>query len=345
LTTPDALAIVVVTHESAEHIERLLGALVEQLGPSDELVVVDNASSDDTIAVARRTSERVRVIDSGANLGFGGGCHVGARASTAPLLLFVNPDSRPEQNCLARLRAAADDQPAWAAWQAAVLVPDDRINTDGGVVHYLGIGWAGDCGEPLDRLPGGPTEVAFASGAAMVIRRTAWDRTGGFDPSYFLYHEDLDLGLRLWLAGERVGVVPAARIVHSYEFDKGTGKWFWLERNRWRTVLSVYPAPLLVLLAPALLGCELVLMIVAARGGWLSAKLRAQLAVLRDLPAIRRRRRSVQATTQLSARAFASHLQASLDSPYVPLANARWAVRLQAAYWALVCRVLGSAQR
>ena len=122
-------------------------------------------------------------------------------------------------------------------------MPDGRINTDGGVVHYLGIGWAGDCGEPLSRLPGGPEEVAFPSGAAMVVRRSTWERSGGFDSSYFLYCEDLDLGLRLWLADHPVGIVPDARVVHGYEFDKGTDKWFWLERNRWRTVLSVYPCP------------------------------------------------------------------------------------------------------
>ena len=82
-----------------------------------------------------------------------------------------------------------------------------------------------------------------------------------------MYGEDLDLGLRLWLAGHRVGLVPAARVTHSYEFDKGSGKWFWLERNRWRTVLSVYPTALLVLLVPALLAAELGLLAVAAAPG------------------------------------------------------------------------------
>ena len=116
---------------------------------------------------------------------------------------------------------------------------------------------------------------------------------GGLDPAYFLYSEDLDLGLRLWLAGYAVGIVPDARVLHGYEFEKGAGKWFWLERNRWRTVLSVYPLPLLLALAPALAGAEFVLLAVAALEGWLPAKLRAQGAVLAGLPTtLRRRRRS-----------------------------------------------------
>jgi GT2 family glycosyltransferase len=254
----------------------------------------------------------------------------------------VNPDSLPEDDFLNRLRAAASEQPTWGAWQAAVLLPGGRINTDGGVVHYVGVGWAGDCGEPLTTLPANPREVAFPSGAAMVIRRTAWDATGGFDPSYFLYCEDLDLGLRLWLAGMAVGLVPDARVVHSYEFDKGPEKWFWLERNRWRTVLTVYPGRLLALLAPALLGAELVLLVVAAREGWLSAKLRAEFAVVRELPAILRRRRAVQAARRLSTAAFAAHLTAGLDSAYLPVSDAGWASRVQSAYWSLVRRLIGS---
>ena len=129
-----------------------------------------------------------------------------------------------------------------------MLLDEDRINTSGGVIHYLGIGWAGDCERPVSALPAHDREIAFPSGAAMVVRREIWLALGGLDRDYFMYGEDLDLGLRLWLAGHRVGIVPGARVTHGYEFDKGPYKWFWLERNRWRTVLSVYPAPLLALL-------------------------------------------------------------------------------------------------
>jgi hypothetical protein len=67
---------------------------------------------------------------------------IGADATSAPLLLFLNPDARPQPGSLARLRAVADERPEWAAWQPAVMLPDGRINTAGGVVHYLGLSWA-----------------------------------------------------------------------------------------------------------------------------------------------------------------------------------------------------------
>jgi hypothetical protein len=87
-------------------------------------------------------------------------------------------------------------------------------------------------------------------------------------------------------------------------------------------LLGVYPSSLLVLLAPALAGFELAVLAVAWRGRWLRAKLRAQCAVVRDLPAILRRRRAVQRLRSVTPRQFASGLSSSLDSPYlVPAAR------------------------
>jgi hypothetical protein len=341
----DAVAVVVVTYQSADHLADLIETLMPQLDENDEVTIVDNGSTDGTPKLARSLDERVKVIETNANLGFGGGCHVGAKATEAPLLLFLNPDSRPQQGCLDRLRAAATEHPDWGAWQAAVLLDENRINTNGGVVHYLGMGWAGGCERPISTLPDEDCEIQFPSGAAMVVRRGVWAELGGLDCDYFMYVEDLDLGLRLWLAGHRVGLVPAARVTHSYEFDKGSSKWFWLERNRWRTVLSVYPLALLALLAPALLAAELGLLAVAARQGWLRSKLRAQAAALLGLPHTLGRRHRVQATRRVSAVEFAGHLTSSLDSPYLSATDSRWLSVPQALYWTLVRRILSLLRR
>ncbi|MHB1569491.1 MAG: glycosyltransferase family 2 protein, partial [Solirubrobacteraceae bacterium] len=268
-----AIATILVTHNSANDVAGLAETVGPLLRDGDELLIVDNASTDGTPEAARAALPGAKVIETGRNLGFAAGCHAGAEASDAPLLLFLNPDCRPRPDCLERLRDGAAEHPDWAAWQAVVLLDSEHVNTSGNIVHYLGIGWAGDCDKPLSDLQAGDREVAFPSGAAMLVRREDWDALGGMDSDYFMYGEDLDFGLRLWLSGRRAGVVWEARALHGYEFEKGSYKWLHLERNRWRTVLSVYPGPLLALLAPALLAAELGLIAVAARGGWLGAKL------------------------------------------------------------------------
>jgi GT2 family glycosyltransferase len=189
-------------------------------------------------------------------------------------------------------------------------------------------------GRRVADVDGAPHEVGFASGAAMVVRRTAWEVANGFDQRYFMYGEDLDLSLRLRLAGWGIGVVPAARVTHDYSFVKGDYKWFYLERNRWWTLLGVYPSRLLAVTAPAMVMFEAALLVVAWRGGWLRAKVHAQLAVTRSLGAMLRRRRAVQATRVVSDRAFAEYLTASLDSPYLSSAARVPGLRaVQAAFW------------
>jgi N-acetylglucosaminyl-diphospho-decaprenol L-rhamnosyltransferase len=341
------LAIVIVTHNSAAHVGETLAAVDRQMRDDDELIVVDNASSDDTCSVARDATSRVRVLEQRDNLGFAGGCNAGVAAASAPLLLLLNPDAEPAPGCLDTLRRAAGEWPQWGAWQPLVTMDGgSAINTSGGVTHFLGLGWAGRCGDPVETAPDRPAEVHFASGAALCVRREAWERVGAFDERYFMYCEDLDLGLRLWLGGYGVGIVPAARVRHDYAFAKGGRKWFLLERNRWWTVLSDYPTTLLLLVLPALLATEVALLGVAARGGWLGAKLRAQAAVVRELSQILARRRSVQAGAAVGAASIAMRLSSELDNPYLGgLARFRPVVVAQEAYWRLVVALLRATPR
>ncbi len=215
------------------------------------------------------------------------------------------------------------------------------MNTAGNIAHWLGVGWAGLCDEPVGAAPPARSVVGYPSGAALMVRTDAWRALGGFDARYFMYGEDQDLGMRLRLAGWEVGIEPAARIAHDYSFTKGDYKWFHLERNRWWTVLGDYPGPLLALVLPALLAFEVALLAVAARGGWLRAKLRSQVAVVRELPQILARRREVQATRQVSAAQFASGLSASLESPYLEgAADLPLLPALQRGYWRAVRALL-----
>jgi GT2 family glycosyltransferase len=222
-----------------------------------------------------------------------------------------------------------------------ITAEDGRVlNSRGGVVHFTGIAWAGGAGEavPAQTEAG---EVAFASGACLAIPAGTWRACGGFAADYFLYHEDVELSLRLRLAGERIGIEPRAVVDHDYEFGRTGEKLRLLERNRISTVLRTYPAAVLAVALPGLLLTELALIPISIAGGWWRLKLAALAETLRSLPRTLADRRRLQAGRTVSAAEFASCLSAELDSAYLGRAGRsaalRWCLR---AYWRTARRLL-----
>ena len=336
------VSVVIVTFRQGEGVRPTLDALASQLRKGDELIVVDNASGDDTREVVESAAPGARLVRSPTNDGFPAACNRGAARAFGDLLVFLNPDAVPAPDWRDTIVEPLADGSGWDAWQALVTAErGQRVNTRGGVVHFTGIAWAGGAGERASSATAF-CEPGFVSGACFAIRREVFERIGGFASEFFLYHEDVDLSLRVRLAGGRLGVSPRARVDHAYEFDKGLEKWRYLERNRWATLIRVYPTPLLALLAPGLLATELALLPVAAAGGWLPQKLAAARETAQALPRLREERREVQATAQIDAGEFARSLTPSLDSRYLGrAARLRPLARLLAAYWGLVLRLLG----
>ena len=341
--TGASLSAIVVTHDSAAALRRSLPALLAELRDGDELIVCDNGSRDGTPDLIRELAPSAILLEPGANLGFGAGSNLAAAGSRNELLLFLNPDNVVEPGFRDAIELPLLAQRGWDAWQGLVTDRGGAIlNTRGGIVHFTGIAWAGGAGRPRSEAPPGPSEVAFPSGACLAIRRPAWERLGGFSEPYFLYHEDADLGLRVWLGGGRCGLEPRALSDHAYDFDKGPEKWRYLERNRWATIIRDYPARLLLLLLPALIATELALLPAAAAGGWLGEKLRAGGELVRWLPRLLAERRNIQAGARIDAAEFArSCLTADLDSEYLGRASRSGPLlALLRAYWGLVRRLL-----
>jgi GT2 family glycosyltransferase len=333
------ISVVIVTYNNAGTLGDSLARLAGQLRDDDEIVVVDNASADDSARVAETSVPEAIVVRNTRNLGFAAGCNAGAAAASGDLLLFLNPDSRVAEG----FRDAVDAAPAgWGAWMGLVTMDGGRLlNTSGGVLHFTGVGWAGQAGQPVSAAAPGPTEVAFGSGACLVIPRALYLELGGFPEHFFMYCEDVDLSLRVRLRGQGVGVLPAACVDHDYDFHKGALKWRMLERNRVATIIRTYPAALLALVAPALLAAEIAIFAAAVGGGWGRQKLLAWRDVLAALPTLVRERAAIQGSRVVGAADFARWLTPELSSPYLGGAAQNGAVQAALrAYWRVVTALL-----
>jgi N-acetylglucosaminyl-diphospho-decaprenol L-rhamnosyltransferase len=310
-----SLSTIVVAHDSLAELRRSLPPLVTQLAEGDELIVVDNASSDGLAGELGRLAPGARLIELPRNVGFAAGANRGVQEAGGELVVLLNPDCLVQPGWVEAIRAPWGGE--WTAWMGLVLLEGgEQINSSGGVLHFTGFGWAGQVGAPAEAAPPTPAEVGFLSGACLAIPRSVWREAGGFPEHFFMYCEDVDLSLKLRVRGGTLAVVPDARVEHSYEFAKGELKWRLLERNRWATVLRTYPAPLLAVVLPALLATETAVWAVALRAGWGRSKALATLDVVRALPRLFRERRVIQAGRKVSAGSFAVHLTAELSSPY-----------------------------
>lgn len=325
---------VVLTWNGREDTLACVSTLVDSGHPPAAIVVVDNGSTDGSPGLVRRVAPDARIVEMGENRGFAPAVNAGGEAATGDLLIILNPDAAPRPGFADAIRRPAADGRGWGAWMGLVTAEEGRVvNSTGGVVHFTGISWAGGAGEPVP-ADQEPSEVAFVSGACLVVPAETWRRLGGFPDEYFLYHEDVDVSLRLRLAGETLGIEPAAVVDHDYEFGRRGQKMYLLERNRWATILRTYPGPVLAVAMPGLLLTELALWPLSVIGGWGGLKLKANRDLLRALPRLLRERREIQRGRRVSSREFAAHLSAELDSAYLGRfarsAPLNWLLR---AYW------------
>lgn len=261
--------VVIVTYESSDHLGPTLEALADDpLGPTD-VIVVDNASSDDTVRLAREAG--VRVLERSDNDGFAAGCHDGVAEASEDAIVFLNPDARPSPGWLPPLVAALDLPGVGAAMATPELADrPGHFNSSGGAITAAGLAWASDVGTPIPDDDPAVVDVPFASGTAMAVTRAAWEASGGMRRDFFLYHEDTDFGWRLSLEGLRSVRVSASRVRHAYDFGRNPGKLGLIERNRLLMIRSVYRRSTRLLLAPVIAGTGLGTMAVAMRDGWWS---------------------------------------------------------------------------
>ena len=222
-----AVSVVVVNYESGPALFRLLTGLRRE--HPREIVVVDNGSTDGSLDRVRAELHDVVVVETATNRGYGAGANRGAAATDGPYVLVTNPDLEIAPGALAELVAVLDRDPANAAVGPLVRTPEgDRYPSarrfpslpDAAGHALLGIVAPNNRytrayqRSDLDTAGPGVQEVDWVSGACFLVRRSAYEEVGGFDESYFMYAEDVDLCWRLRRRGWRVAYAPAAEVVH-----------------------------------------------------------------------------------------------------------------------------------
>jgi GT2 family glycosyltransferase len=327
------VSVVIVAYKSGPALVRCIDSL-KRGGAEVEVIVVDNG--DEGLEL-----DEAQVLRPGRNLGYAGGCNLGAEHARGDVLLFLNPDTVVEEGAVAELARTVSEDGVGAAMGRLLLLSDPAVlNSRGAVIHIAGLGWSSGHGEHASTVTE-PVEITYANGSVLAMPRALFEELGGFTEELFLYHEDLELGWRARMRGQRIVLNPAADVLHEYEHARNPEKYYFMERNRLVFVASAYSGRLLLLLAPVLLLAELGLTAVSIRERWFGAKVRGWGWVGRNAGWIARHRRRLQSARTVPDRELARHLTPVLDPAMIELPRSvRFVNPMLEAYWGLVRRLL-----
>ncbi|MCS6877379.1 MAG: glycosyltransferase family 2 protein [Geminicoccaceae bacterium] len=276
---PTLPTLCIVNYNGAKHLARTLPAVRGMAREFAEVLLVDNASEDDSLKVARALFPEARVVRLDRNDGPGRARNVGLDLARTELVFFIDNDVIPEPGCAALLARALSEHPNAAVAAPRILYAHepDVVQYDGADNHYLGLMILHHQNLPRARANAATRRVDGVVSAAFMVARSRLDGET-FDPDFFIYVEDHDFGLRLRLIGREILSVPEALCLHGDGAEglsiRAVGAYtarraYLLIRNRWLLLLKNYSPRTLLVLAPALLAFEAGQLFIAAKKGWL----------------------------------------------------------------------------
>jgi GT2 family glycosyltransferase len=293
-------------------LEVILPSLAAQRYRDFEIVVVDDCSSDDSLAYLQSEWPAVRVVRTGeSNVGVSAALNVAVRASTGELVALLNNDIELDPLWLGELVAALDFHPEAASAAGKLLNYHQRGQIDGAgdIFTHAAMAWGRGNGQPDHGQYDREEEIFAPTAGAGLYRASAFTDVGPFDESFHAYFEDVDWGLRAQLAGYRSRYVPTAVGYHmGGATTKGhkSPRYYELQyRNTLAVMMKDVPARFLLRNMPVIAWHQLIGLGYSLRAGMLRVHLRAFRAALYGAPGWLRSRRTIMRRRRIETREFA----------------------------------------
>lgn len=278
-------------YHNESYVDDMVSALKKITYPKDrlELVIVANPHDAEGSFVHYLESTvmpysgnelpRVTILPQETNLGFAGGNNVGALWAIehgCDYIFFHNNDGFFATTAFEPLVHAFESDATIGVAQSLVLLHPETelLNSAGNSFHYLGFGFCDQYRTNVRdiSLPA-IKDVDYTSGAALMVRSDLILKYGGWDPDFFMYHEDLEWSLRLRVHGYRSVLVRDSVFYHKYQFGRSVEKLFLMERNRYAVMLMFFKLPTCIVLFPMWFVLEIGLWIFAFKKGYVSKRL------------------------------------------------------------------------
>ena len=292
---PLFISVIIVNYNGAQFLLPCLSSLLAQTYAPYEIILVDNASVDDSCAIVEKNFPTVKIVRSETNIGFAAGNNLGLQHARGELIATLNTDTRVEPDYLEKLVAPfADARVGTAAPLMLDMKRPEIVDAAGLRVDRFGFAWNIGAGKRADEFTAAGEVYGACAGAAM-YRRAMLDEIGFFDDAYFGFYEDADLAGRARSAGWETMFVPDARVYHTHGASFGKiapYKTYLLARNRWWTTFKNYPTPQFYFALPIIFLLDAVALLQAALRGHFQNARRGRVDAWRSRKAMWAKRQS-----------------------------------------------------
>lgn len=242
------VSVIILNYNGREYAEECIDSVLKQTYGNREIIVVDNGSADGSPEIIKeRFSGKIRLIENKCNLGFAEGNNIGIASAKGAYIALLNDDAYADAAWLSELMGAAlRSDRTFGMWASKILFYDRRdiIDTAAHLIYPDGLNRGRGKGEPDTGIYDREEEVFFPSGCAALYSKSMLDEIGLFDPDFFAYGDDTDIGLKARIAGWKCLYVPSATVLHRSSATAGRYsplKAYLVERNRVWILIKYFP--------------------------------------------------------------------------------------------------------
>lgn len=310
------VSVIILNAFDSENLKECLKSLKETDYPEFETIVVD-FSSKNIRELINSNFSNVRLIElSGKDIGPSAMHNVGISNMhpESKYVAFLDNDTIVDKKWLLELVKCIEKNDKVGAVQSKIYIygQEDILNTNGNKSNYLAVGWP-EGYKTRDSKDDRVREISFPSGAAMILRKSALDEIGLFDEDYFIYADDMDVGLRIRLAGYKIMYCPNSLVYHKYKFLRSKRSFYYLNRNRILTFLKLYQKRTYFGLLPAILVYEFFVISYAVLNGFMQELLRAYLYIIKNRKSIEDKRCKIMIYKKISDAELIRSLEGAIN--------------------------------
>lgn len=343
------IAVLVLGYNDEKNIIETLDTASKQTYLNFELIYIDNASTDQTLFLAKEKYSNLEIIEEEKNLGY-----AGAYAKHMPIffkkgfdaVVLLNSDVIVSKNWLEELVKTAFSDKKIAIAQPKIFLWDENknlANTFGNEINFLGFGFCGHYKKPNNSDFNEDQEINSASGASLLFKKEAFEKIGNLDENFFAYLEDQDISWRAKIFGYKIMLSANSVMWHKYVYQKNARnnwKFFTLERNRLYFLCKNFSTRTLILIFPMFLVMEMGILADSLTKGYFKDKIMAYRAFFANFGQIYRSRKIVQQGRKLPDSKLFSSLSPTIEFEEIDSLGLKIANKMLSAYYKIIKKLI-----